>query len=240
MEGLWSTSADNAHYALQARGATAYYPSAALAAFRYPKGQSAHQALVAAAGGLTPDELDRQLYSDRILFMGSASANAGDTLHEFSLQAFVCIRRTISEALTAGIGALPPNEVRYYRHEHHPGAPGPIFAEPPVHMHVVGNGSPRFAGRWCSDPVLHFLEMLALEHEYESWRTWAWFNSGLRGLEEDFLEIEGLYKTGQLRMHLAAARPKIEQIKSALEQVKAPLRRDRAETMHDWLFYPIG
>lgn len=250
---LWSDFATTLYYCLGAPKAV-FPPRGTklgeqLCQFRFPKATlgkrvSNRDALALALGDCTEREIYSTLCSERILIFGSAHSatdHQGEkmgTLMAFRLHAFVCTTCTIVEARSNP--DLTDQEVRYYRTEHHPQAPGRIFAEAPTHTHIVGNGAPRFPCHPNADPILHFLEMIAIEHDYEQWLKWAEGVMIEQRLTDEFLEIQELYNNGLLAANLESATEKIDRFHQALHQAKSQFRRTLAPTMNANLIYQRG
>ena len=88
--------------------------------------------------------------------------------------------------------------------------------------------------------MLYFLEMLAIEHDYGSWRFWVDHIASWNNLQNELAELSTLYDAGTLRSQLATSRPKIARLVSALDRAKRDWRFPLADTMDQGLFYPMG
>lgn len=222
-DGLWTNGASNLASAFLCQKAT-FPPGTNFFEWRFPKNYSNHRALQDLLASNSDSDIDKYQYDNNLFLLGTIRRSPSLELLEFSMQCFATIGTSIATARSAPADSLPSDAVRYYRCEFHPGAPGKIFAEPPVHWHVFGNGSPRFNGYCEGDVILAFLEFIALQHQYDDWNTWCGLVAQQAGLDGDYVEVERAFARGRIHSEISSLGEKVANLRQALNEAKSAHR----------------
>ncbi|MEZ4431915.1 MAG: hypothetical protein R3F65_05835 [bacterium] len=185
-----------------------------------------------------PEVLRFQI-TDAMFVLCEVGWGARHRIRTFSIQAFVTegitlahlVRRSRQECIDAmrSVHSLRTYEcpfATHYRCESHDQALGLPFREPYVHIHRELKGEPRFPLSLSVDdnPIVAFLEFLALNHDYETWRAWAHDICGYSGLRAQWRDVERIYQCAEGGEALDAL---VSAHSGSLRAVRDRLRRAR-------------
>lgn len=246
--GLWLPGADAFLHALSGgttAGGRRVHPAEDAATHRASIDQAPVDLLRDIVGRHLNEDLERALLDERVLITGWVEWCPGDGIAAFSVQALVCTNMTIEDAYyqtgeepgTSAAGPKP--DVRYYRCECDLRKPGPPFAEPCPHVHVLPEGEPRFAlgGAGPSNPILDFLEFLAINHSYDVWFRWALSVCERRRLRGELQELRHLCDAGFDPRSAGSAGAKQVDRLPRMAEIRDVLRQAAYE-LHPWGLAP--
>lgn len=132
--------------------------------------------------------------------------------------------------------------IHYFRLEHHPDAPGPIFGEPALHLHVMGNGVPRTPVEIgpAENPLLWFLEFLTFNYDYDAWAFWFEAIADGIGLHTAFSSLSSAYRTATIHTTGRNLYPDLRRIISAAIDIKSKAVRDTRMRLPEPLDHSLG
>ncbi|MDY0063046.1 MAG: hypothetical protein RBU45_24785 [Myxococcota bacterium] len=237
---LWLPGADAFLHALSGgttSGSRRAHPAEDAAMHRASSSQTPAELLCDIVSCHLNDSLESALLDKQVLVTGWVDWFGKDQIASFSVQALVCTNMTIEDAFykeqegSVAEKAKKP-DVRYYRCEYDVRKPGAPFAEPCPHIHVLPEGEPRFplGGPEPANPILDFLEFLALNHSYVVWFRWALSVCDRRRLRGDLQELRNLFDAGfdyrSAQRELVDRLPRMKEVRDVLRQA--------AYELHPW------
>ena len=218
---LWSSAVQNALLLLSPQRSTEkFYPNHSLGKHRHPSSGSARDALEQLLREITADELDRVLFTPNVLLFARITYDDQDPPRavEFSFQAYASPDVEIAKVPIAA----PRFPVHYLRLEHHPDEPGPIFGEPALHLHSIGNGQPRTPIEFgpAGSPLLWFLEYLSFNYDYDTWSLWFETIADDIGVHTSFMALSQAFRAATIHTTSTALYPDLRRIVDAAIDIK--------------------
>ena len=205
MEGvLWSETAASVMACLGPNpGATVTYPPSrpSLVGFRAARDASGMEVFRQILDGAEPvipmNDVHGYELSDSVFFVGYATWTTAGKLAAFSFQAFVAQGAPI---LAFALDSDVPEKAHiiYLRCDYHPQEAGKFGAEAPIHVHVRSRGAPRFGMPTGGNPLMAFLEFIAVSFEHEIWLAWAKDVATWRGARDSFQDVTSAYDEGRV------------------------------------------
>lgn len=173
-----------------------HYPNKALGSWYAPKREPPSKLLLKLFESFESENaLNRDALTDRMLVLASVTWAEPGILRSFSLQGFVVEELTLLEVYKSR--STGSARVHYYRCDHHPTELGELFSHPTPHIHTYSDDSPRFPFPWTGNPIASFLEFLYLNHDYGTWREWAYEVCLDERQDDVFDELASMSKLGE-------------------------------------------